>query len=136
VALMKKYIFLTVITLLLSAGLLSAKEKVKKKKRLGKIKIDYLQRKKPPVIFQHGKHSVDYEISCDECHHKNMAKMACSTCHLPREDSEVGEDLIAPKALYNEKGLKNIFHDLCKGCHKNNYRGPTKCTACHVRPKR
>jgi hypothetical protein len=101
--------------------------------------LDSLGDSKPPVPFKHKKHS-DKDggaIECKECHHtlasNEETPKACGECHKPREENDLGELGKAPAALYNEKGTKNIFHDNCKGCHKDKKKGPTKCKECHVK---
>ncbi|MBU2550812.1 MAG: cytochrome c family protein [Proteobacteria bacterium] len=87
--------------------------------------------KKGPVTLDHKKHSAEYGVKCDECHHlykdgKNTWKegdavQKCSECHDPKKKN--GE---APK-------LQNAFHSNCKDCHKAKGKGPEKkCGECHA----
>ncbi len=91
---------------------------------------------KPGVGFSHKKHSVDYKISCTECHHnykdgKNVWKEGdkvekCITCHDMKKKK--GK---APK-------YKIAMHKDCQGCHKKLKKakkptGPSKkCNQCHT----
>jgi hypothetical protein len=97
--------------------------------------IDYLQNKKPPVKFPHLKHSKDNGIECNVCHHKlkeGADPRACKKCHVKGAVTKVDEG-DAPDPCFNEKCTKNIFHERCKGCHKEKGKGPTKCKECHVK---
>jgi len=89
------------------------------------ITLDNLRKKKPAVVFPHRQHYYNYSISCNECHHTNKKRSPCLICHKPKVDNKG-----ARKALYNEKGTKNIFHDLCRDCHRDD-TGPTECAECH-----
>lgn len=91
--------------------------------------------KKGPVKLSHKKHTVDYKISCADCHHvfkdgKNVYKegdptQKCSECHD------------AVKSEGNVKKLMLAYHKNCQGCHKDLEKagkptGPTKkCNDCH-----
>lgn len=92
----------------------------------------YKPDKKGPVNFAHKKHSVDYKVACNECHHvykagKNVWKEGdpvpkCSSCHDPEEKEG------------NVEKLQNSFHKNCQGCHKE-LKGKEapykKCNDCH-----
>ena len=91
---------------------------------------------KKPALFPHKKHQDT--LKCADCHHSQNAdgtqgpyiegkEAKCGTCHNAEN-------------MKNEKlvGEKNIGHDRCKGCHKNeakagNKNAPTKCNGCHVK---
>jgi len=91
---------------------------------------------KPGVAFTHLKHSVDYKLSCTECHHKyeggqNVWKEGdkvhkCDECH----------DMVKEEG--KQYKLKNAFHHNCQDCHKELEKagkaaGPTKkCNDCHT----
>ena len=105
--------------------------------------------KKTPVEFTHKKHSVDYKISCGECHHDDSneplnIKMGddvqkCSECHnIFAKTKENKKDIMV---------LENAYHDNCIGCHKEvNIKAgdpkgrkgpaPTSCTKCHPKKKK
>ncbi len=68
------------------------------------------------VTFQHKAHQ-DRVDDCTTCHHQGVEAGACRSCH---------DGTTAPKA-------KDVFHKRCKGCHKENKSGPTKCSGCHVK---
>ena len=69
------------------------------------------------VTFNHAAHATQIN-DCGICHHTDE-KVACGTCHL----AKTGD---APKA-------KDAYHKQCKGCHKAEKAGPTKCKACHIK---
>ena len=94
----------------------------------------YENDKKKPVKLSHRKHSEEYKIACDSCHHiyqegKNVWKEGdsvekCSTCHDPAEDQE------------NVIKLQSAFHKNCRDCHREvtqeGREAPyKKCTDCH-----
>jgi len=73
--------------------------------------------KKSAVTFSHKGHTELTE--CFTCHHaaKTEADIkGCFECH--------GKDASAPDG-------KTAFHDQCRGCHKEQAKGPTKCNECH-----
>lgn len=90
-----------------------------------------------PVALSHKKHVEEYQVKCDDCHHKyvdgqNVWKLGdpvkkCIDCHNPVKEEAEGID------------LKKAFHDNCKSCHKEavangNTNAPDKkCTACHAK---
>ena len=86
--------------------------------------IDYLKDKKPAVSMSH--HN---DWKCTDCHHYG-GTVPCGNCHKARVESNVNSK-IAPPALSDEKGNKNIFHELCIACHKKEDKGPLKCAECH-----
>ncbi|MBN1958232.1 MAG: cytochrome c3 family protein [Desulfuromonadales bacterium] len=67
------------------------------------------------VTFQHAAHQ-SY-TDCATCHHTGDFAQ-CKSCH--------GVDPQAPQA-------KDAFHQLCKDCHKESQKGPTKCKECHIK---
>jgi hypothetical protein len=73
--------------------------------------------KKSEVTFPHSKHAESFD--CFKCHHASKAKeeiKGCLECH--------GKDEEAPAP-------KDAYHDQCRGCHKEQAKGPTKCKECH-----
>lgn len=86
------------------------------------VTIDKVANKKTGVTFNHEEHSGS--IDCLKCHHKAPDKTqitGCFECH--------GKD---PNASDPTSGKKdNPFHAQCKGCHKEQGQGPTKCADCH-----
>jgi len=96
----------------------------------------YKADKKGGVKLNHKKHTDEYKVGCDDCHHeyegdKNVWKEGdpvkkCSECHDPlKKEGEV-------------KKLQNAFHKNCKTCHKTlvsegkSESAPfKKCTKCH-----
>ncbi len=96
--------------------------------------LGYENDKKKPVRLNHKKHSEEYGIACDNCHHlyqegTNIWKQGdpvqkCVACHDPVEDQE--------KAMK----LQSAFHKNCRDCHKEmtqeGREAPyKKCTDCH-----
>lgn len=88
--------------------------------------------KQPPVPFSHEKHT-KLAKSCDTCHHTQkglktdvgVKVVKCSTCHL---------DPKGKVPSMREMSLtKNPFHIRCLACHKEQKKGPTACTGCHVK---
>ncbi len=90
------------------------------------ITIDKVADKKPGVPFDHAEHADS--IDCLKCHHKDASKESidkdCFECH--------GKDPAANDPT-STKSTVNPFHILCKGCHKDEGKGPTKCSDCHVK---
>lgn len=97
------------------------------------ITIDAAAAKQGPVKFSHGKHASTLVKTCETCHHtekgltkdtdKNVQK--CSSCHL---DAKAGVPSMREASLQ-----KNPFHTLCISCHREQKKGPTTCTTCHVK---
>ncbi len=93
------------------------------------------------VEFPHEQHAMNFEISCDKCHHIDIEMgdnvKQCVECHI---------ELKATKK--NRKSmllLRNAYHESCIGCHKefnieagdpqgfNESSPPTSCSECHTR---
>lgn len=68
------------------------------------------------VNFNHAKHQ-ESVADCATCHHTGLQTGTCKNCHDAKPE--------VPKA-------KNVFHKLCKDCHKKE-SGPTKCKTCHIK---
>ena len=94
----------------------------------------YKKDKRGPVPLSHKKHSVDYKIACNECHHeykdgKNVwtekdPVKKCAECHNPTRTEG------------KAKKLQTAFHKNCKDCHKAAGKGEKKapfkkCKGCH-----
>jgi hypothetical protein len=87
------------------------------------ITIKGAQAKKPPVVFPHGQHAEQFD--CVKCHHKAASKeeaASCFKCH--------GVDPNAPDPSV-ASAKENPFHIRCRGCHKEQEKGPSKCSGCH-----
>lgn len=67
------------------------------------------------VTFNHTAHQG--QTDCATCHHTGDYAQ-CKSCH--------GVDSTAPKA-------KEAYHKMCKSCHKELKKGPTKCKECHIK---
>jgi len=104
---------------------------------------------KGPVNFHHKKHSEEYKVTCDNCHHvykdgKNTWKegdkvQKCQECH--NEPTVTGEKKLPPDK--QKLNLKLAFHENCQGCHKEMKKKdkakygkiPTTCIKCHTKSK-
>ena len=104
---------------------------------------------KGPVNFHHKKHSEEYKVACDSCHHvykdgKNTYKegdkvQKCQECH--NEPTITGEKKLSPDK--QKLNLKLAFHENCQGCHKEMKKKdkakygkiPTTCIKCHTKSK-
>lgn len=107
------------------------------------------EHKKPISVFTHQKHTVDYKLTCGECHHDDKGQpltklkdgdpvQKCFECHKKPGELKGKE----AKGL-SDKELRayhaNAVHDNCVGCHKtfnmeNKDKGktaPQKCEECH-----
>jgi hypothetical protein len=87
------------------------------------ITIDKAQAKKAPVVFPHKVHAETND--CTVCHHTAKGKdvtQSCFECH--------GKDPNAPDPSVSS-AKENPFHIMCRGCHKEQAKGPTKCGDCH-----
>ncbi|MFP3869518.1 MAG: cytochrome c3 family protein [Syntrophobacteria bacterium] len=105
---------------------------------------------KSPVTFFHKKHSEEYSIACDECHHvykdgENVWKegdpvQKCHECHT--EPTVTGERRLSEEQ--QKLNLKLAFHNNCMGCHRElkmqdreKYKDiPTMCSQCHPMEKK
>ena len=98
-------------------------------------KVDAAMKKQPPVTFNHAKHGDTLVKSCDTCHHTNKGLTKaqvdkidvkkCSECHLEPKGKV---------ASMRDMGLtRNPLHIRCITCHKEQKKGPTACTRCHVK---
>ncbi len=98
------------------------------------VTIDAAEKKQPAVSFPHEKHT-KLAKTCDVCHHNEKGLTAdskvevkkCRTCHLEPKDK-------AP-SMRDATLTKNPFHKKCIACHKEQKKGPTACTACHIKKK-
>jgi len=99
------------------------------------IKVDTAAKKQPPVTFNHAKHGDTLVKSCDTCHHthKGLTKAQtdtvdvkkCSECHLEPKGKV--------PSMREMSLTKNPLHIRCVNCHKEQKKGPTVCTGCHVK---
>ena len=87
-------------------------------------------KKKSTVPFPHWAHQASAE--CGDCHHSKNADGSqgayvagqagkCSSCH----DGSLANKKVAT--------AKKAAHVNCKGCHKAEKKGPTKCGECHIK---
>jgi len=82
-------------------------------------------------IFDHDAHSMDLELSCNDCHHNYYEEdggepQLCSDCHEPGV-----EDDFMP-------GRVQAFHKQCIGCHEDSgvTPGADDCADCHAPRKK
>lgn len=90
------------------------------------------KKKKSAVDFDHAEHVTGYAIGCEACHHKadlasiqggaTPQKCVSDGCHGPAEKVVEGKKMV---------DSEDAYHDNCKGCHKKEKKGPTKCKDCH-----
>ena len=76
--------------------------------------------RKGPVYFSHLGHYDDYDVACEDCHHKYEEAenvwtegdpvKKCETCHDPLESKG------------NIKKLRIAFHINCKSCHEHLFK--------------
>ncbi len=95
------------------------------------------------VAFTHKKHSEEYKVACNQCHHvmkdgKNVWKEGdaverCDKCHT--EATIQGEKKLPPDQ--QKLNLKLAFHNQCIPCHqkekkaKADTKAPVTCAQCH-----
>lgn len=94
--------------------------------------------KKALVTFNHKKHNVDYKVVCADCHHiyeggKNVWQEGtevkkCDACHT---EAKAPSGDKSPKEEKIKKYYYDAIHANCVGCHKDQKKGPSKCTECH-----
>jgi hypothetical protein len=103
-----------------------------------KVTIDACKSKKPPVEFNHKKHTDELKIECGSCHHTQKDLEAgsavevkrCTECHADPEKAET-------PSCNSSSHKKNNFHIQCLGCHKETAKkDPSKkdlkkCGTCH-----
>ncbi len=112
------------------------------------------KRKKAPPKFKlveltHKKHTVEYNISCGDCHHDKDGKpltlkagdpvQRCIECHIKlKKEKKNKKDIMV---------LENAMHGNCISCHKDinkkagNPKGmkgpaPASCGKCHISLKK
>ncbi len=87
--------------------------------------------RRPRVSFQHDAHNEAAAFEYNACHHvydeagrllegETSEDKECSECHAKKDDSQ-HLDLVA------------AYHNLCKGCHEEEKKGPVMCSECHVK---
>lgn len=110
------------------------------------------EHKKQKSIFTHKKHIVEYKIGCGDCHHDDKGKpldklkegddvQKCFDCH--KKPGQIkGKKAKGLTKVQKREYHANAVHDNCLGCHrkfnkeKKTKAAPTKCTACHPKPKK
>ncbi len=85
---------------------------------------------KGTVTFKHREHQDRIGTDkCNACHHTGKADGSdakkCTECHAKQDVEKDGK--MVPS-------LKNAKHKRCKGCHREQQKGPTKCDGCHAKP--
>ena len=103
----------------------------------------YKKHRKPIVTLSHKKHAEEYKVACTDCHHvfkdgKNVWKegdpvQKCEECHSKAKASPDER-----KSMSKEERMKvfhyDAIHENCKGCHKEQKKGPISCKDCHLQP--
>ena len=90
--------------------------------------LDACAEKQAAVKFPHKAH--EGVGPCSTCHHTQEDLAAggeaekCTSCHLNPEDE-------ATLDCSQMSTSKNPYHKNCVGCHKEQGKGPSKCTECH-----
>ena len=99
------------------------------------------------ATFAHGRHAMEYNIACVECHHtleegSTAVEETCSDCHEGTERRNYGAlRTITPEDERMEYYII-AFHAQCIICHKEikkhnqNVQVPVACWGCHVRKKK
>ncbi len=85
--------------------------------------------KKGTVTFPHREHQNRIGADkCNTCHHTakpdGSDAQKCTDCHTKQDVEKDGK--VIPS-------LKNAKHKRCKGCHREQQKGPTKCDGCHAK---
>ena len=92
----------------------------------------FVKPRRPPAVFEHDTHNEKAGLEeCYVCHHvydengkliedESSEDQACSECH---ELARSG----------NKPALMKAFHTNCKGCHREQKKGPLMCGECHVK---
>jgi hypothetical protein len=86
---------------------------------------------RPAAVFPHEAHNEKAGIeNCNQCHHvyedgklvedESSEDRRCSDCH-------------GLEGAGRQPGLMKAFHLNCKGCHREQKKGPVMCGECHVR---
>ena len=115
----------------------------------GEITIDYNKyperyfklSKRNYVEFPHALHVMDFELSCEQCHHVDLELddevQPCAECHIELTPTTKNRKSIIL--------LRNAYHASCRECHKEfnkevgDPRGfkktapPTSCSGCHIK---
>lgn len=116
-----------IIAILITFGILGMVSGLVAKAPPKKVVIKSCQKKRPPVAFDHEKHSKKLKIECKACHHAVKAKdkyQKCITCHAGKKKGK--------KPGCSEMSMKkNPYHLNCAGCHKDKNKGPKTCKGCH-----
>ena len=85
--------------------------------------------RRPRVPFEHDAHNEAAAFEYSVCHHvydeegqliegETSDDKECSECHAKKDD---------PRHL----DLVASYHNLCKGCHEEERKGPVMCSECH-----
>lgn len=87
-------------------------------------------KRRPGVAFRHDAHNEAAAFEYVACHHvydedgrllenETSEDKECSECHAGKDD---------PRHL----DLVAAYHNLCKGCHEEEKKGPVTCAECHA----
>ena len=98
------------------------------------------------VIFNHARHSMEYKITCVNCHHQlepgaEAVEENCLDCH----GTKAIRNNQQTRPISKEKRVQPyliVLHDMCVECHKevkanDSYsKVPVSCWRCHIRGKK
>ncbi len=81
--------------------------------------IKNVQPSNPPVPFDHKGH-FDKVEGCRTCHHRDAVDVGqkCSGCH-------------GGNSQIMKVPMRQAYHRMCTGCHRDVKAGPVKCNGCH-----
>ena len=87
--------------------------------------------RRPAAQFNHMKHTDDYGIGCEYCHHEGKENGE----FIPSDDpgSAKCADCHEVKPASGGTPLRKAYHELCENCHKLEKKGPVMCGECHKR---
>ncbi len=101
----------------------------------------FKQSKRNFIEFPHALHAMDFELSCEQCHHIDLKLgdevQPCAECHIELTPTKKNRKSILL--------LRNAYHASCRKCHKevnkeagdprglDEFAPPTNCSECHTR---
>ena len=82
-------------------------------------------KERPPVEFDHGKHTAALE------------DQGCKACHVKNDKGKQLSSFCTTAEAENRESLQNTYHDKCVGCHTDRSEagqktGPLTCGECHA----
>lgn len=95
---------------------------------------------KKPARFNHPTH-ISMGLSCATCHHDGEHQPLTAEAIAALPDVGALQCVSCHNGDFANKELqkaKDVFHARCRTCHQEGYqgkKGPTKCSACHIKKK-